>query len=301
MDSIGERLRQERLRRGWDISQIAEATKINSYMLEAIEADDLERLPGNFFTRSFIRQYARALGLDEDEFEPELQRMAAQEEPPIEPPSARMEYTVAPVRPERRGPSPWMGAGAAFFLILAACSGIYWLWERTHQPGAEPPPKAAVQQPAQPAPAPVPAPPETATTPAAPTPTAEPATPPAETPAAPAAPAETAAAGEITKSSVPEDEQPAVRVEFRTKAEVWVRVVGDRKLLYEGILKAGQTLRTDGSSYLRARLGRPDGVELNWNGQKLNETLTPGQPFTIEFTAQGFRVVPPAPPTPDEP
>ena len=69
MTSIGDRLRQERLRRGLDIYQLAEQTKINASMLEAIEADDLEKLPGRFFTRSFIRQYAKALGLDDDEFQ----------------------------------------------------------------------------------------------------------------------------------------------------------------------------------------------------------------------------------------
>jgi cytoskeleton protein RodZ len=308
MDSIGERLRQERLRRGWDISQIAEATKINPAMLEAIEADDLDRLPGKFFTRAFIRQYARALGFDEDEFEPELQQMAVRDQPPIETSPSRMEYSVAPVRPSRSGTSPWVGAGAAFFLILAACSGIYWLWERTHQPVAETP----RARPALHEPAPQTPPPAGTAAPVTPPPAASTNTPPAETPATPAQPpapgapaaqppAETAAPPEITKSSVPADEQPAVRLEIRATQDVWVRVVGDRTLLYEGTLKAGQLLRSDGSAYLRTRLGRPDGVDLTWNGQKVKEALNPGQPVTIEFTAQRIRVVPPAPPEPDAP
>jgi cytoskeletal protein RodZ len=47
MTSIGERLREERLRRGLGVEQIAERLKINPSMLTAIETGDLDRLPGN--------------------------------------------------------------------------------------------------------------------------------------------------------------------------------------------------------------------------------------------------------------
>src|ERR1700732_2466315 len=67
MTSIGETLRRERVRQGFDVQQIATRTKISLHLIEAIEADQFDRLPGGVFARSFVRQYARLLGLDEDE------------------------------------------------------------------------------------------------------------------------------------------------------------------------------------------------------------------------------------------
>ena len=53
------------LQRKRALADIASETCISTRYLEAIEADDTKILPGDFFYRSFIRQYASALGLDE--------------------------------------------------------------------------------------------------------------------------------------------------------------------------------------------------------------------------------------------
>src|SRR5215469_14916021 len=67
MTSTGETLRRERLRRGWSLEQVAAETKITLHLLEAIESDQFDRLPGGVFARNFVRQYARVLKLDEYE------------------------------------------------------------------------------------------------------------------------------------------------------------------------------------------------------------------------------------------
>src|ERR1700730_12221922 len=67
MTSIGATRRRERIRQGFDIPQIATRTKIGLHLIEAIEADQFDRLPGGVFARSFVRQYVRLLGLDEEE------------------------------------------------------------------------------------------------------------------------------------------------------------------------------------------------------------------------------------------
>src|SRR3984893_2522456 len=67
MTSIGATLRRERVRQGFDVQQIATRTKIGLHLIQAIEADQFDRLPGGVFARSFVRQYARLLGLDEEE------------------------------------------------------------------------------------------------------------------------------------------------------------------------------------------------------------------------------------------
>ncbi len=306
MDSIGERLRQERVRRGFDLVEIAERTKINLGMLEAIEADDLDRLPGTFFTRSFVRQYARALGLDEDEFEPELKRLTLEPEEPSGPPQ--------PSRPEARftpaardlgpGRNHSLGALIAFVVILAACSGIYVLWQKTRAQGDQGgastervvrevrslPPERNEPAPGQPAPAqqPSPAPGEPASGPPMNAPPA----------ALPPALPESAA---LARSSVPPGGKAGVKVDLLAKgSEVWVRVIGDRKALFEGNLKPGQQMRAEAVGYIRVRYGRPESLAISWNGQAITDTGKPGEAETMEFSPERFRVVPPAPKLPDE-
>ena len=61
---VGAGLRQRREERRISLRQIAATTKISPGALEAIERDDIKRLPGGIFTRAFLRAYAAELGLD---------------------------------------------------------------------------------------------------------------------------------------------------------------------------------------------------------------------------------------------
>ena len=66
-EGFGQRLRRERELRGVNIDEIAQATKISSRMLEALETNRFDILPGGVFNRGFIRAYARYLGLNEED------------------------------------------------------------------------------------------------------------------------------------------------------------------------------------------------------------------------------------------
>jgi cytoskeletal protein RodZ len=55
-----------RNRAGVSLDQIAQSTKIGSRFLEAIERERFDELPGGIFTTSYLRQYALAIGYDED-------------------------------------------------------------------------------------------------------------------------------------------------------------------------------------------------------------------------------------------
>jgi transcriptional regulator with XRE-family HTH domain len=111
--SFGEELRREREIRGISLKEIADATKISKRFLEAIERNDHRTLPAPVFTRGFIREYARYLGLNADEIvnrynfaaagddriekSPQLDRLAQREVPPkkgIPPPYARIDRNV---------------------------------------------------------------------------------------------------------------------------------------------------------------------------------------------------------------
>src|SRR6266446_1093992 len=61
---FGAKLRDARERRGVSLRQIANATKIAMSALEALERNDISRLPGGIFSRAFVRSYAIEVGLD---------------------------------------------------------------------------------------------------------------------------------------------------------------------------------------------------------------------------------------------
>ena len=63
---FGGKLRDARERRGISLRQIANATKISVVALEALERNDINRLPGGIFSRAFVRSYAAEVGLDPD-------------------------------------------------------------------------------------------------------------------------------------------------------------------------------------------------------------------------------------------
>jgi cytoskeletal protein RodZ len=60
-------MRQVREQRGVSLRQIAEATKISVSQLEALERNDISRLPSGIFLRGFVRSYAAEIGADPEQ------------------------------------------------------------------------------------------------------------------------------------------------------------------------------------------------------------------------------------------
>ena len=83
MAGFGENLRREREMRGVSLEEISIATKISIRFLQAIENEELSKLPGGIFTRSFVRTYARYLGLDEERVLADCQ-LAGQQKPEVD-------------------------------------------------------------------------------------------------------------------------------------------------------------------------------------------------------------------------
>src|SRR5262245_13028335 len=67
MNDFGGKLRLAREQRGISLRQISTATKISIAALEALERNDVSRLPGGIFSRSFVRSFATGVGLDPDQ------------------------------------------------------------------------------------------------------------------------------------------------------------------------------------------------------------------------------------------
>jgi len=64
MDSIGAYLRRERELRHVSLEELVQITRVPLKMLQRIEEDRFDELPGEVFARGFLRSYARALSLD---------------------------------------------------------------------------------------------------------------------------------------------------------------------------------------------------------------------------------------------
>lgn len=66
MTHFGIELRKERELRGVSIGDIAQVTKVSSRYLTSLEEEHFETLPGGVLNKGIVRNYAQALGLDEN-------------------------------------------------------------------------------------------------------------------------------------------------------------------------------------------------------------------------------------------
>jgi cytoskeletal protein RodZ len=67
MEPLGEYLKQAREKKRLSLEQIASQTRIQEHHLQALESEDFANLPAKVFAKGFVRSYAKALGLDEEE------------------------------------------------------------------------------------------------------------------------------------------------------------------------------------------------------------------------------------------
>ena len=66
-DTFGPRLRRERERRGISLEAIVTRTNVSLELWEGFESGDFSRWPAGRYARAFVRDYAKAVGLDPDE------------------------------------------------------------------------------------------------------------------------------------------------------------------------------------------------------------------------------------------
>ncbi len=135
MKSVGEMLRRERIESGIDLATLSSRTRISERYLEAIESGTTGELPGGFFYRSFVRQYATALGMDCDGIETELERVRKADEPVLTAALEELKFPLktpdAIVTEENRR---YLGTGrlstylVMLVAVLAGCSAFYVWW-----------------------------------------------------------------------------------------------------------------------------------------------------------------------------
>src|SRR5579862_3437619 len=154
MNSVGAILRTERERQGREVAEIAEELCITQRYLRAIEQDDLKILPGIFFYKSFVKQYAAIVGIDEATLHPAIEALTSTVEPlPLpgadvrhdarESAARRHEKPIRDLDPivrdgnRRYFQSSHLGLSVAGLAgVLLACSGFYSWYNRAPRPAA---------------------------------------------------------------------------------------------------------------------------------------------------------------------
>ena len=320
MTSVGETLRRERLKRKLDFDQISHELKISARFLEAIENDQYQKLPGGVFAKSFVRQYARLLGLDEEELAGQVPG-ALPSDPPQFLEKVKPTY-VAPIQVPRveewrtvgdKG-FRWSGSLSAAVMVVVAmlvCSAVYAWLQRPKSPAttlSTAPAHSAPQSapvPAATAPAIAPAPVSAESTPApvqvAGQVPADPNTA-GQKPAAPKLPTpgtaelQGATPHPATPSPATPNPDATVHVEITAEEPVWVLARTDGKYAFSGTLSVGETRLVEGVKDVVLRLGNAGGVAISLNGKPVGAVGPKGQPRTLQLTSGGFQIVPAAKP-----
>jgi cytoskeleton protein RodZ len=119
MPSIGETLREARMRQRLDIADVETRTKIRAKYLRALENEEFGMLPGPTFVKTFLRTYAEMLGLDPhvlvEEYRANYEREDDLDLQPLGPPSVAG-------RDRRHGPR--LGPGSLALAALVAVLGV---------------------------------------------------------------------------------------------------------------------------------------------------------------------------------
>ena len=290
----GSILRAEREALGVSVREVSETLNLSTAIIEAIEADDHERLPGPVFARGYVRAYARLLELEP---EPLVAQYPAPQDPIVR-------STAPPELPIwewiRRRPALVLGSAAGVLALLLVLL-VVWLWpggdgapESVNDPVGRPSGQAiggadAELEPFESRP------------PAADVPQGmlSPATPAADDFSAAADFAGVSAADSMQgRGTSPPDEAashalPGVddvrritplgedRLDFSFTDDCWVEVRdGGGGNLYSNLSRRGSSLSLVGQGPFRILLGYAPGVEVSFNGE-----LVPLAPHTRDNLA----------------
>ena len=135
--SPGQRLKAERERRGMSAQKAADEMHLDAWVIEALEADDYQRVGPSVYAKGHLKKYASILGLPAAEI---LSAFGADA-----PPAAARAAAPSSVRLPTTAPAgndlPWPQLAAAA-LIAVLVGGVFW-WRPWHQRSAAPASRAA--------------------------------------------------------------------------------------------------------------------------------------------------------------
>ncbi len=321
MPSFGEKLKQEREKRNITLEQISASTKIGTRMLQALEEDKFNQLPGGIFNKGFVRAYSRCVGLDEDQIvadylqasgdSPRIEPSPLEGDAPKFPEKGRQkdqpgihdrvrdrandkgQETVPRLESSAENPPrqlPW-GLFAAILLLVALALA---LWNRRHEEhergSLNPASNSSTSQLSGVAPADVPS---------------------GKTQGQAKAGAlsgsstggRTASAASKTpqisqqSSAAPAPGEFTVLIEAREDS--WISITADGKTVSSELLAAGSERTVRGRKEVIVKAGNAGGVDFQFNGTRVDLQAEYGEVKTVTFGPAGLsRNAPPPAPQP---
>jgi cytoskeleton protein RodZ len=307
LPSFGERLKQEREKRKITLEEISVSTKIGTRMLQALEEDKFNQLPGGIFNKGFVRAYSRFVGLDEEQAVADyLQASGDAPPPPTE--------IVAPEEGEREPgenirrmeaasdstsrPLPW-GWFAALLLLVALALSLWSHQRRERDKAPAPVAPVSAQKPASTSQSGPKSSQDSGTQSSA-----------AVSPGSSAQPAPLLVATSKSQASsgvapAPKNSEPAetapapgeFTVAVRAREESWVSISSDGRLRSSELMTAGTERSVRARTQVMVKMGNAGGVDLRFNGTKLDSKAEFGEVKTVTFGPAGVVPNPAIPPS----
>lgn len=296
--SFGVNLKRERELRGVSLAEISKATKISVRLLEAIEKDRFDILPEGVFRKSFIKSYAKYLGMNEEQIlheydlqvQPSTSSQAAPEKPSVS-------FRDSPEGSKR---AMLLTFGVFLVLLAVGCGVWYFTRDSRGEDAAPPAPQSTTADPV-----PTGQPPSEATVPAASTAT------PVQTQATPLPPVSEAGTpgqavrpasdpstlkvlGELAKK--PERVPPAgaegagpLELTVEASSPAWVSVSAGESSLFAGLMNPSDSKKFSLEAPLKVTLGNAGGVRLQVNGQVFSNLGKAGERKILEISAANYQ------------
>jgi cytoskeletal protein RodZ len=323
MQSVGTRLREARIKKGYTLEDINSRTRISLKNLTAIESDDLSKISSPFTYRSFVKQVCDLVGLDHATVAADAVAASSTMPEPLVP-GQEEEVYVRPHQYQLVKPKAnlnWLrmvsiagGVGVVFIYLVWRNGGI----EAAKLPATAlpassravtaPPPSQPLQQQEMPASAGPGAQLVAVSTRVEQPPVQPEAPPPAVAPDVPLGvppgteqllPPPTHSAVKRTTpltSSVPkptpqDSDVSNIHIELSAIQPTWLSISADGKTTYSGTLGAMKTMSFDGKESAQIRTANAGGVNIIFNGRALGPLGRRGQSRTFVFTKDGYEVV----------
>ncbi len=291
--------------RGVSLDEIVATTKISRRLLQALENEQFDLLPGGIFNRSYVRAYAKCVGLDEEEAVAEYQA-AAQETPPDTRVIAQQHASIHSDRPRERSGFPLV---PVLILLVVAAGGIG-AWKMYQERQREREQSMAHTSSAAPS-----------TVPAEATPVAD----------ASAAPSSRTASGQQGEAQKTSSGNPALQtantsgdstsaavaggparasqppagadeatgssfeVTVRPKDRAWVSIKADGKIVVRGIIEPPDVKTIHAANQIIFYTGNAGAVEVAFEGKDVPVTGGANDQLTLVFDAHGLLPKVPAP------
>jgi len=303
LPSFGQKLKQEREKRNITLEQISVSTKIGIRMLQALEEDKFNQLPGGIFNKGFVRAYSRFLGLDEDQTIADYLQASGDALPASTETASRGEGShedaahenltrenkdkVSRLDASADAPPrqvPWgMFAGALLVVALALSFWSHRRREHARQADRPTPATVATQVSGQVSGSDLPT-------------TSSPTT---GSPTGVSAPSLVSKTSHDAATASPAATQGELTVVIQAREESWTTITADGKTISSELLPAGSEREIRGRKEIIVRTGNAGAVDFRFNGKKVDTGGDYGEVKTVTFGPHG--ILPSAPPTPSTP